>query len=101
MPLDKLYMTYYPTDLEARDTWLKLGVSEDHLIPVEGNFWEIGPGPSGPDTEIFFDRGPQYDKRGIELIRDDIENDRYIEIWNIVFLNIMPTLQFLDQNIKN
>lgn len=85
MPLDKLYMTYYPTDLEARDTWLKLGVSEDHLIPVEGNFWEIGPGPSGPDTEIFFDRGPEYDKRGIELIRDDIENDRYIEIWNIVF----------------
>ena len=68
-----------------KNTWLELGVKEDHLIPVEGNFWEIGAGPSGPDTEIFFDRGISYDLRGPELIRDDIENERYIEIWNIVF----------------
>lgn len=85
IPLDKLYMTYYPTDVEAKNTWLKLGVKDDHLIPVEGNFWEIGAGPSGPDTEIFFDRGTSYDLRGPELIRDDIENERFIEIWNIVF----------------
>ncbi|WP_025724603.1 alanine--tRNA ligase [Acholeplasma granularum] len=94
MPLDKLYMTYYPSDLDAKNEWLKLGVSEDHLIPVEGNFWEIGAGPSGPDTEIFFDRGEKFDKRGIELIKEDIENDRYIEIWNIVFsqYNADPTI---------
>lgn len=84
-PLDKLYMTYYPSDLTAKNKWMSLGVSEDHLIPLEGNFWEIGEGPCGPDTEIFFDRGEKYDKRGKELLENDIENDRFIEIWNIVF----------------
>ncbi|MFA7417562.1 MAG: alanine--tRNA ligase, partial [Acholeplasma sp.] len=95
MPLDKLYMTYYPSDIDAKNAWLKLGVLEEHLIPVEGNFWEIGAGPSGPDTEIFFDRGTKYDNRGVELIRDDIENERYIEIWNIVFsqFNADPKLK--------
>ena len=85
MPLDKLYITHYTDDLEARNKWISLGVSPDHLIPLEGNFWEIGEGPCGPDTEIFFDRGETYDKRGKELIEQDIENDRFIEIWNIVF----------------
>jgi alanyl-tRNA synthetase len=61
------------------------GIKEDHLIPLDGNFWEIREGPCGPDTEMFYDRGEKYDKRGPELIRDDIENDRFIEIWNIVF----------------
>lgn len=95
MPLDKLYMTYYPSDIDAKNAWLKLGVKESHLIPVEGNFWEIGAGPSGPDTEIFFDRGSSYDLRGPELIKDDIENERYIEIWNIVFsqFNADPKLK--------
>jgi len=56
------------------------------LIPIEDNFWEIGAGPSGPDTEIFFDRGEDFDPDniGIRLLEEDIENDRYIEIWNIV-----------------
>ncbi len=84
-PQDKIYITYYPTDKLAKEVWLKLGIKEDHLIAQEGNYWEIGEGPSGPDTEIFFDRGLEYDKRGTELIKDDLENDRYIEIWNIVF----------------
>lgn len=84
-PKDKLYVTYYPDDSKTRNLWLKAGMDERHLIACEGNFWEIGPGPSGPDTEIFFDRGERYDKRGIELIAQDIENERYIEIWNIVF----------------
>jgi alanyl-tRNA synthetase len=82
---DKLYITYYPDDTEAKDIWLSLGVEPSHLIANENNFWEIGSGPCGPDTEIFFDRGASYDKRGTELIQDDIENERYIEIWNIVF----------------
>ena len=85
MDKDKLYITYYPNDHETRDLWIKCGMAPDHLIPLEGNFWEIGEGPCGPDTEIFFDRGESYDKRGKELIENDIENDRFIEIWNIVF----------------
>ena len=82
---DKIYITYYNKDLVARDLWLRHGVAEDHLIPMADNFWEIGEGPCGPDTEMFYDRGEKYDKRGKELIEQDIENDRFIEIWNIVF----------------
>jgi alanyl-tRNA synthetase len=85
MPIDLLYMTYYPEDTIAYETWIELGIDPEHLIPVEGNFWEIGPGPCGPDTEIFFDRGIKYDSRGKELIEHDIENERFIEIWNVVF----------------
>jgi alanyl-tRNA synthetase len=93
--LNKLYMTYYPDDIEARDAWIKLGVDPSHLIPREDNYWEIGAGPCGPDTEIYYDRGELYDKRGRELIVDDIENERFIEIWNIVFsqYNAKPGLK--------
>ena len=82
---DRLYITYYSDDVDAKNCWLKHGIKEDHLIPLAGNFWEIGEGPCGPDTEMFYDRGEKYDKRGKELIEQDIENDRFIEIWNIVF----------------
>lgn len=86
-PKDKLYMTYHPHDLDTKKRWIECGISEDHLIPKEDNFWEIGEGPCGPDTEIFFDRGEKYDVEGIglKLLFEDLENDRYIEIWNIVF----------------
>ncbi|WP_024410204.1 alanine--tRNA ligase [Streptococcus suis] len=85
-PKDKLYMTYYPDDVDSYNCWIALGVEPSHLIPLEDNFWEIGAGPSGPDTEIFFDRGTDFDPEniGIRLLEEDIENDRYIEIWNIV-----------------
>lgn len=84
---DKLYFTYYKEDLETKNYWIKHGFDESHMIPgdKDTNFWEVGSGPCGPNTEIFYDRGPKYDKRGIELLKNDIENDRYIEIWNIVF----------------
>jgi len=87
LDLNKLYMTYYPSDLETRDLWLNLGIKEDHLIPVENNFWEIGEGPCGPDSEIFYDKGEKFDsnKLGVKLIKDEIDNERYIEIWNNVF----------------
>lgn len=81
----RIYITYYPQDLEAKEEWMKQGIAEDHLIPLSGNFWEIGEGPCGPDTEMFFDRGANYDSRGKELIEQDIDNDRFIEIGNIVF----------------
>ena len=83
--MDKLFITYYSADNETKALWMSHGVKEDHLIPLDGNFWEIGEGPCGPDTEMFYDRGEKYDKRGKELIENDIENDRFIEIWNIVF----------------
>ena len=86
-PKGKLYITYFPDDLETKKCWIEAGMSEDHLIPLTSNFWEIGEGPCGPDTEIYFDRGEKYDPKhiGLDLLRNDLENDRYIEIWNIVF----------------
>ncbi|MDD2258781.1 MAG: alanine--tRNA ligase [Bacilli bacterium] len=85
--LNKLYFTVYPSDEETIQKWLELGVDSTHIIKLPGNFWEIGEGPCGPDTEIFYDRGEKYDinNQGINLLKNDIENDRYIEIWNIVF----------------
>ncbi|VEU63502.1 alanine--tRNA ligase [Mycoplasmopsis bovirhinis] len=84
---DKLYFTYYYEDLETKNLWIKQGFSEEHMIAGDKktNFWEVGSGPCGPNTEIFYDRGTKYDQRGVELLKNDIENDRYIEIWNIVF----------------
>ena len=60
------------------------------MIPLEANFWEIGSGPCGPDTKIFFDRGC-VDSRGIELIINEVDNERYVEIWNIVFSQFNST----------
>src|SRR5574344_1707109 len=84
---DKLYMTVYPDDDASFKRWLELGVDASHIIKCEGNFWDIGPGPCGPDSEIFYDRGEKYDPhhKGLKLLKDDLENNRYIEIWNNVF----------------
>ena len=82
---NKLYVTVYPDDTESYEKWIKLGLDESHIIKNKDNFWDIGPGPCGPDSEIFYDRGEKYDKRGPELIEKDIDNDRFIEIWNNVF----------------
>ena len=84
---DNLYVTVYPTDVDAYNLWVELGIDPSHIIKLEGNYWEIGEGPSGPDSEIFYDRGEKYDKDklGIKLLQNEIENDRYIEIWNNVF----------------
>lgn len=97
---DKLYITYYSHDLDAKNTWLSHGIKEDHLIPLDTNFWEIGEGPCGPDTEMFYDRGEKYDKRGKELIEQDIENDRFIEIWNIVFSQFNSKIGVARENYK-
>ncbi|MEY8462351.1 alanine--tRNA ligase [Streptococcus merionis] len=106
--LDKLYMTYYPEDKDSYNRWIELGVDPSHLIPVEDNFWEIGAGPSGPDTEIFYDRGEAFDPEniGIRLIAEDIENDRYIEIWNIVLSQFnadpkVPRSEYKELPAKN
>ena len=54
----RLYVTIYPDDNEAHDYWHKMiGLPENHIYPLSDNFWEIGEGPCGPDSEIFFDQG--------------------------------------------
>ncbi|GAW99137.1 alanine--tRNA ligase [Secundilactobacillus mixtipabuli] len=84
---DKLYMTVYPKDDAAKKRWEEVGVAPDHIVEQEDNFWDIGQGPSGPDSEIFYDRGQSFNN----LAEDDPENypggenERYLEIWNIVF----------------
>lgn len=87
MEPEKLFITVYPKDTDAKHDWESVGVPADHIIPVEDNFWDIGEGPSGPDSEIFYDRGESFNN----LADDDPENypggenERYLEIWNIVF----------------
>lgn len=96
----KLYITYYPDDKETHDLWVKCGIPEENMIPSVHNFWEIGEGPCGPDTEINYDRGEKYDPEhlGLKLLQDDLDNDRYIELWNIVFsqFNSMPGVDRKD-----
>ena len=86
-PKEKLYMTYHPDDLETKKCWMDAGIEESHLITKEDNFWEIGEGPCGPDTEVHFDRGEKYDPEhiGLRLLEEDLPNSRFVEIWNIVF----------------
>ena len=83
----RMYVTVYPDDQEAYDQWIKVGMDPTHIRKTDDNFWEIGRGPGGPDTELFYDRGEKYDPQGLgeKLFFEDIENDRYIEVWNVVF----------------
>ncbi len=82
-----LSVTVHPEDHEAFEIWnKKVGIPEERIIRLEGNFWDIGEGPSGPNTEIFYDRGPEYgdDPTDPENYPGG-ENDRYLEVWNLVF----------------
>ncbi|MBM7701421.1 alanine--tRNA ligase [Metabacillus iocasae] len=84
---EKLSVTIHPEDEEAFTIWNeKMGVPKERIIRLEGNFWDIGEGPSGPNTEIFYDRGEAYgnDVNDPELYPGG-ENERYLEIWNLVF----------------
>ncbi len=87
--INKLYITVYKDDKITYDKWIELGILENHIIKCDKdrNFWDLGSGPCGPCTEIYYDRGTKYDPNNIgeKLFFEDIENDRYIEIWNIVF----------------
>jgi alanyl-tRNA synthetase len=78
----------YPDDHEAADIWLnEIGVAESRFrrIPGDDNFWSMGDvGPCGPCTEIFYDHGP--DVAGGPPGSPDADGDRYIEIWNLVFM---------------
>ena len=105
----RLYVTVYPDDNEAYDLWVKVGMNPAHIRRTADNFWEIGEGPGGPDTELYYDRGEKYDPQGLgeKLFFEDIENDRYIEVWNIVFSQYdcrpgeMPRSEYKELPQKN
>ena len=82
-----IYVTIYTDDDQARKRWIEVGLDPEHIVPLEENFWEIGEGPCGPDSEIFFDRGEKYDPNGdaLEKFKKDEDQERYVEIWNNVF----------------
>ena len=87
MEPEKLYVTIHPEDTEAYRIWHEdIGLEESRIIRIEGNFWDIGEGPSGPNTEIFYDRGSTYGKDDpAEEMYPGGENERYLEVWNLVF----------------
>lgn len=85
LPVDKLWVTIHPTDDEAFNIWKNdIGISEDRIIRLEDNFWEIGPGPCGPCSEIYIDLG---EERGCGKPDCAVgcDCDRFLEIWNLVF----------------
>ncbi|MEC5149561.1 alanine--tRNA ligase [Cryobacterium sp. GrIS_2_6] len=83
-----LWVTVYQDDDEAFRYWRALGLSEDRIqrLGMDSNYWSTGqPGPAGPCSEIFFDRGPAYGADGGPATDDD----RYVEIWNLVFMQYL------------
>ncbi|PTI40118.1 alanine--tRNA ligase [Staphylococcus succinus] len=87
MDPQRLYVTIHPEDVEAYRIWNEdIGLEESRIIRIEGNFWDIGEGPSGPNTEIFYDRGDQFGENDPkEEMYPGGENERYLEVWNLVF----------------
>ncbi|HBD7138343.1 TPA: alanine--tRNA ligase [Legionella pneumophila] len=88
IPAERLWVTVYKEDLEAEDIWLKeMKVSPERFSRCgeKDNFWSMGDtGPCGPCTEIFYDHGPEV--AGGPPGSPDEDGDRYIEIWNLVFM---------------
>ena len=99
LPKERLYITVYHTDDEAFQIWKKIGVAENHIIRINSsdNFWQMGPtGPCGPCSEIFYDHGAHI--KGGPPGSPDEDGDRFIEIWNIVF---MQNEQFEDGSMRD
>lgn len=87
MAPEKLYVSIYLDDDEAFDIWTKeVGVPPDHMVRFgkEDNFWELGAGPCGPCSEIYYDRGEKYGC-GSPDCKVGCDCDRYVEFWNLVF----------------
>ena len=86
MPTDKLWATIYENDDEAYEIWREIGMPEERIVRLgkDDNFWEIGLGPCGPCSEIYFDRGEKFGC-GSPDCKPGCDCDRYIEFWNHVF----------------
>lgn len=88
---NRLYVTIYPDDKEAYDLWHNvIGLADDRIFKFEDNFWEIGEGPCGPDSEIFYDIGEEHGC-GKPTCTVGCDCDRYLEIWNLVFTQFNRT----------
>lgn len=88
MEKEKMYVSVHPTDTEAYRIWTEvIGLDPKRILKSEENYWQIGEGPCGPNSEIYYDRGLEFDPQGLgeKLFFEELENDRYIEIWNVVF----------------
>jgi alanyl-tRNA synthetase len=86
LPEDKLWATIYEDDDEAFEIWKKIGMPEERIVRLgkDDNFWEIGLGPCGPCSEIYYDRGEEYGC-GSPDCKPGCDCDRYLEFWNHVF----------------
>ena len=86
MPKEKIWATVYEDDVEAVEIWKKIGLPEERIVRLgkDDNFWEIGLGPCGPCSEIYFDRGEEYGC-GSPDCKPGCDCDRYLEFWNHVF----------------
>src|SRR5690606_2167670 len=85
---EKIYITVHPLDEQAYDLWINhIAFDPKRMLKSEENYWQIGEGPCGPNTEIYIDRGEAFDPEGVgeKLFFEELENDRYIEVWNVVF----------------
>lgn len=83
---DRLSVTVYPEDEEAFAFWnTKIGLPAERIYKLEENFWDIGEGPCGPCTEIFYDRGDKYGDLSDPECWPGGENERFLEVWNVVF----------------
>ena len=86
LPTDKLWATVYLDDDQAYDIWKNIGMPEDRIVRLgkDDNFWEIGLGPCGPCSEIYYDRGPEFGCDNPDC-KPGCDCDRYVEFWNHVF----------------
>ncbi len=85
LPVSKLWVTVHPEDEEARRIWTDvIGLAPERVIATEENFWDIGPGPCGPNSEIYFDQGEAFGC-GSPTCAVGCDCDRYLEVWNHVF----------------
>lgn len=83
---DRLSVTIHPEDDEAFELWnKKIGIPAERIYKLEENFWDIGEGPCGPCTEIFYDRGDAYGDLSDPECWPGGENERFLEVWNLVF----------------
>jgi alanyl-tRNA synthetase len=88
MEKDRMYVTIHPSDEEAYRIWTTvIGLDPRRILRSDENYWQIGEGPCGPNSEIYYDRGEGFDPQhvGEELFFKELSNDRYIEVWNVVF----------------
>lgn len=102
LPADKLWITIHTEDDEAHDLWREVGVPEERIIRLDDNWWEIGSGPCGPDSEIHIDLGPERGC-GKPTCGPGCDCDRYLELWNLVFtqFNQMPDGTYPPLKSKN